>query len=179
MVVARCPRCRRSPHALDRARSIGAYDGSLKAIIHALKYEGRRSLAKPLGAFMRERGADILAGADAVVPVPLHLSRRRERGFNQAADLAARLGPPVVTALRRSRATPPQSSLPASQRHRNVRHVFTLTRSARRLRGLTVVIIDDVWTTGATLEACARVLKEGGCLEVRALTAARAVRSRR
>jgi len=179
VAVSYCPRCRRSRRALDRAGAMGAYEGPLKAIIHALKYEGLRSLASPLARIMRERGADILAGADAVVPVPLHLSRRRERGFNQAADLAARLGPPVVTALRRRTATAPQSGLPASQRHRNVRNAFALARPARRLAGQTVVVVDDVCTTGATLEACARVLKEGGCREVRALTAARAGRSQR
>ena len=86
---------------MDRARAVGGYDGALRAIVHALKYEGRRSLARPLAALMRARGADMLAGADWVVPVPLHPSRRRERGFNQAADLARHLGVPVRQALRR------------------------------------------------------------------------------
>jgi predicted amidophosphoribosyltransferase len=85
----------------------------------------------------------------------------------------------MVLALRRRRATTPQSGLPASQRHRNVRGAFVLTAEARRLAGRTVVIVDDVCTTGATLEACARAMKAAGCREVRALTAARAVRSRR
>jgi predicted amidophosphoribosyltransferase len=87
---------------VDRARAVGAYDGSLRAIVHALKYEGRRSLARPLATFMRTRGADVLGGADWVVPVPLHPSRRRERGFNQAADLARHLGLPTCNALARS-----------------------------------------------------------------------------
>jgi ComF family protein len=173
-----CPRCRRSPRSLDRALAIGAYEGALKTIIHGLKYDGLRSLAAPLGRLMRERGAAILTGADAVVPVPLHFLRRRQRGFNQAADLAAGLGLPVVHALRRTAATAPQSGLPASQRNRNVRKAFALTRTAGSLAGRTVVLIDDVCTTGATIEACARELKGGGCLAVRALTAARAVRSR-
>ncbi|MGH9141927.1 MAG: ComF family protein, partial [Vicinamibacterales bacterium] len=68
--LARCPRCRRSAHALDRARAIGAYDGSLRAIVHALKYEGRRSLARPLGRLMRERGAALIEGAACAIPVP-------------------------------------------------------------------------------------------------------------
>jgi ComF family protein len=157
---------------------VGAYSGSLRAIVHALKYEGRRSLAAPLAARMRAGAGDVLDGAAAVVPVPLHPSRRRERGFNQASDLAGRLGPPVSRALRRVRPTVPQVTLPAAQRHGNVRGAFTTTRAARDLAGLVVVLVDDVSTTGATLEACARALQDAGVREVRALTAARVVTER-
>ena len=160
---------------MDRARAVGGYDGALRAIVHALKYEGRRSLAQPLAELMRIRGADMLTGADWAVPVPLHPSRRRERGFNQAADLARHLGVPVRRALRRHRATQAQTGLPAARRHGNVRGAFRPTRAARGLAGSTVLLIDDVSTTGATLDACARVLKELGVREVRALTAARVV----
>jgi ComF family protein len=160
---------------VDRARAIGEYDGALKAIVHALKYEARRSLARPLAALMQHRGADLVAAADCAVPVPLHPARRRERGFNQAADLARHLGLPVNDALRRVRATATQTGLPAAQRHRNVRDAFAVTRSARDLIGRTVLMVDDVSTTGATLEACARVLKQLGVREVLALTAARVV----
>lgn len=177
--LARCPRCRRATRHVDRARAIGAYDGPLRAIIHAFKYEGRRSLAKPLARLMRDRGMDVLAGATCVVPIPLHASRRRHRGFNQATDLARRLPLPVVQALRRTRATPTQTSLPAARRHGNVRSAFALTRAGRSLSGSTIVLVDDVSTTGATLEACARVLKDAGVREVRALTAARVVTSPR
>jgi ComF family protein len=177
--LACCPRCRRSRRTIDRARAIGAYDGALRAIVHALKYEGRRSLARPLGRLMRERGADMLAGAVCVVPVPLHASRRRHRGFNQAADLARHLGLPVVAALRRVRATTTQTGLPAGRRHRNVRDAFAATRGCDALAGAVIVLVDDVSTTGATLEACARTLKEAGVTEVRALTAARVVTSPR
>src|SRR5204862_6556651 len=127
----------------------------------------------------RQRGADLLDGAGCAVPVPLHASRRRSRGFNQAFDLARHLGLPVSKALRRVRATTAQTGLPAAQRHRNVRHAFAPTRHARVLAGAIVVLVDDVSTTGATLEACARALKEAGVREVRALTAARVVASRR
>jgi ComF family protein len=161
------------PRAIDRARAIGDYDGALRAIMQAFKYEGRRSLAVPLGVLMRLRGADVLDGAACVVPVPLHASRRRHRGFNQALDLARRLDLPVIHALSRVRATPTQTGLPAAQRHRNVRDAFALARGGDTVRGSIVVLIDDVRTTGATLEACARVLKGAGAAEVRALTAAR------
>jgi ComF family protein len=147
----------------------------LRAIIHALKYDGRRSLARRLAPLMRARGGDILAGACCVVPVPLHASRVRERGFNQAADLAGPLGLPVVHALRRVRATATQTGLPSARRHKNVRDAFQPTRAARAVDRAIVVLVDDVCTTGATLEACARVLKACGAAEVRALTAARVV----
>jgi ComF family protein len=171
----RCPRCRRGHRHVDRALAVGAYDGTLRLIVHALKYDGRRSLARPLAALMRQRGADVLGGADAVVPVPLHRSRRCQRGFNQASDLAAHLGLPVIHALRRVRATRSQAELPAARRHGNVRGAFAATPQAAALRASVVVLIDDVSTTGATLEACARSLKEHGVAQVRALTAARVV----
>ena len=174
-----CPRCRRGRPIVDRAGAVGEYDGALRAIIHALKYDGRRSLARPLGALMRERGADLLAGAVCAIPVPLHASRRRHRGFNQAADLARHVGLPVCAALVRRRVTATQTGLPAAQRHRNVRDAFAITRAGRTLRLATVVIVDDVSTTGATLDACAQVLKEAGVAQVLALTAARVVTTRR
>lgn len=173
--LERCPRCRRRPAAVDRTRAVGAYEGTLRSIVHALKYDGCRSLARPLARLMRDRGADMLAGASAVVPVPLHGSRRRDRGFNQARDLARHLGLPLVDALRRVRATAPQAELPAAQRHANVRDAFAVRRPVAALRTRVVVLVDDVSTTGATLNACARVLKEAGVGEVRALTAARVV----
>ena len=154
---------------------IGAYDGTLRAIIHAFKYDGRRSLAAKLGELMRIRGADAMRGADAAVPVPLHPARRRERGFDQAADLARHVGLPVIHGLRRIRPTAVQAGLPAARRHGNVRGAFALRPQAAALDGCTVVLIDDVSTTGATLEACARALAAAGVREVRALTAARVV----
>ncbi|PWT79690.1 MAG: amidophosphoribosyltransferase [Blastocatellia bacterium] len=175
-VAVRCVRCRRSRPTIDCARAIGSYEGALRAIVHALKYEGRRSLANRLAALMRVRGAEILANADCVVPVPLHRSRLRARGFNQAVDLARPLGPPVCHALYRVRATTAQTGLPASRRHGNVRNAFAATGKGHVLKGAIVVLVDDVSTTGATLEACARALKSHGVREVRALTAARAVR---
>lgn len=176
--AARCARCRRGHRFITRALAAGAYEGALRAIVHALKYEGRRSLAKPLAELVRSRCGPLLDDADCLVPVPLHPSRRRARGFNQALDLARRLGSdglPVRQALRRVRATPTQTGLPAAQRYRNMRDAFTSARRATELRGCVVVLVDDVCTTGATLEACAKVLSEMGVREVRAVTAARAV----
>lgn len=177
--LARCARCRRLERPVSKARAIGAYDGALRGIIHAFKYDGRRTLARPLAAIMRSRGSEVLSGADAVVPVPLHPSRRRSRGFNQAEDLARALGCRVIPALTRVRETKPQAGLPAAQRHGNVKDAFEVTRHVSGLIGTTVVVVDDVYTTGATLDACAVALKAAGVRQVRALTAGRALTARR
>jgi ComF family protein len=167
-----CARCRRMPSLIRRGRSAGEYEGSLREIIHALKYEGRQSLARPLARLMLDAGGDLLEDADYLVPVPLHPWRRLRRGFNQAAVLAGHLGLPVVHALWRRRSTPPQSGLSAGARRRNVKEAFRLAPFARSLDGRHVVLIDDVRTTGATLEACASVLLDAGVQEVGALTVA-------
>jgi ComF family protein len=152
----------------------------MKEVIHALKYERRRSIAPPLGELMRITGARLLSDADVVVPVPLHPRREFQRGFNQAEDLARHLGVPVVPLLKRVVFTTSQIELPKEQRRENVKNAFALSVPGSRfpVPGV-VVLVDDVATTGATLEACARVLKQGGVKEVRALTAARVVNERR
>jgi ComF family protein len=172
-----CVRCRESPPRFVIARSAGRYDGSLRQIIHAFKYERRRALAAPLSALMRAAGADVLDGADAVVPVPLHPLRALRRGFNQADDLAVRLGPRVWRILRRIRAGAPQADLEEERRMENVAHAFSARPRLLPLRRppRTVVLVDDVMTTGATLDACSAALLDAGVREVRALTVARAV----
>jgi ComF family protein len=172
-----------SPHeGTDAALTFVAadYRGPLRDIIHAFKYEGRRTLARPLGRLMIDAGASALDGASCVVPVPLHPWKRVRRGFNQAADLARHLGPPVVHALWRSRLRPAQVGLPAAERRRNVHDAFVPSPllSAHRRETLiahrVVVLVDDVRTTGATLQECALVLSSMGAAEVRGLTLAQA-----
>ena len=122
------------------------------------------------GPLLREAAGDLLDDADAVVPVPLHPWRQWRRGYNQAELLAATLGRPVWQVLRRRRATPPQTALDRHARQDNVRHAFALggwmpgaaDRARRRVEGRTLVLVDDVLTTGATLDACARVLRRRG-----------------
>jgi ComF family protein len=178
---AMCPACRRRPPgAVELTKCAGEYDGSLRAILHAFKYDGRRTLASPLGELLRGAAGDLLNDASCAVPVPLHPWRRMHRGFNQAADLAAALPLPVVHALWRRRLTSPQTGLAAAARRRNVRGAFRLSPFLRRaaiqsmIAGRIVVLVDDVRTTGATLDACAHVLRDAGAKEVRALTVARA-----
>jgi len=172
IVEARCPRCRRRTSSITCSRAIGAYAGALRDVIHALKYGRRRSIARELGRRMQRACEEVLNGASVAVPVPLHRSRQRTRGFNQAAELARHVGLPRLRALTRVRATPSQTDLPAARRHANVRNAFALRRGYD-VRGLCVVLVDDVSTTGATLEACASVLLAAGAREVRAVTAAR------
>jgi ComF family protein len=184
---------RRSSFVLQviaQGRAIGPYESTLREVIHALKYDKRRSIAPRLAAMMASEGLDVLRGADLVVPVPLHRRRQRERGFNQAEELARHLPVPMRRVLKRVRATRPQIELPAHERRDNVRDAFALRRpllglltrraqqDGRPLQGRTIVVVDDVATTGATLDACARVLQAAGAVEVRALTAARVVNAR-
>lgn len=177
-----CGRCLGDPPAFEVARSAGLYAGSLKSILRAFKYEGRRTLAARLAGLMREAGAGVLAEAHAVVPVPLHPWRAMHRGFNQADDLARHLGLPVWQPIRRIRHGPPQAGLSSRERRENVRHAFGLRGTfvvgwegalARRLRNRTVVLVDDVMTTGATLDGCSRALLDAGVGTVRVLTVAR------
>jgi ComF family protein len=170
-----------SEHTVSWACAVDHYEGRMKEIIHALKYERRRSIAPRLGALMRECGAALLRDAAIVVPVPLHPRREYERGFNQAEDLALHLGLPVMKLLTRVRHTQSQIELPKEQRQQNVKNAFaalSLSKGRLPVPGI-VVLIDDVSTTGSTLDACARVLKDAGVKEVRALTAARVVNARR
>jgi ComF family protein len=179
-----CSRCSAHAPPFDLARSAAEFDGTVRELIHAFKYERRRGLAPALASLMRERAHDVLAGADAVVPVPLHPFRSLSRGFNQADDLARLLGLPVWRILRRRRWRTAQATLGASARHHNLSGAFeargSWVRSGRRRARLAraiVVIVDDVITTGATIEVCATELQALGVRSVRALTVARAVQS--
>lgn len=177
-----CEPCCASNSVVERARAIGEYEGTLREIIHALKYSARISLARPLAERMRDRGRALLSDIDYVVPVPLHWRREYQRGFNQAREIARHLGPPVVEALRRRRATRAQVELAADCRRANVTGAFAIRKEwfgRLTIRGKKVLLIDDVSTTGATLESCAAVLKDFGASEVHALTAARVVTRRR
>ncbi len=259
--------------ALTALRTLGPYEGVLRDLVHALKFDRRRSLARRLGALLCSNAVDIFDGADALVPVPLHPWRQWRRGFNQVDDLAralrtahraaallaptalvaldapvahaapvtpaapfapvapvapvapiapsapvapvapsapaapvAPVGPaapdapiasaalvalvasvacdlPVWHALRRRRATKPQSELDADARQANVRDAFRLSgwtgwrRAgwAAKVSGRTLVLVDDVTTTGATLDACGEVLRRHGAREIRAVTIGRVV----
>jgi len=186
--VALCPQCREEEFEFDRARSYGLYTGDLRAVILQLKFRHRERLGKRLGELLGSTWSSLAetlpAAAPVLVPVPLHHSRKRERGFNQAELLARGLrrvagaaGTPRLRietrCLYRTRATPPQTGLSLQQRKENVRDVFAVARPDR-IRGRVAILVDDVMTTGATLSACAAALKKAGALQVLGLTLARA-----
>jgi ComF family protein len=173
-----CRACSVTLGAVASARSVGAFDGALADIVHALKYGRRPSVAPPLARLMRTAGRDLLATVDLLVPVPLHRRRERERGFNQAEALARGLGPPVCAALVRARATAAQVGLSGDARRANLHGAFALTCAAGTLRGRTVAVVDDVLTTGATVAACAEALAAAEPRAIVAITAARAVTAR-
>ena len=155
---------------------MAVFEDRLRHAIHKLKYRRLAALAEPLGDAMARFYLQSPLPADMIVPVPLHPRRQRDRGYNQAALLANRLGratclPVRPAALIRVRATVAQMSLNAAQRKENVDGAFRCDDLT--VRGQHVLLIDDVCTTGATLDACAVALKMAGAAEVRGLTLAR------
>lgn len=179
---ALCPACHADRPAFDRARAPLRYDDSSKRVVLALKRGDRLDLAPVLAGWMARAAPELVAGADLVVPVPLHWRRLLSRRHNQAGELARALGrlarlPVAAGLLVRTRPTPSQGEMrtPAA-RLRNVQGAFTVPeRHRRRLAGRRVLVVDDVFTTGATLGACARALKRAGAVSVFALTAARVI----
>lgn len=176
-----CGRCRRGRQPLAAGVSLGPYEGSLRAVIHELKYRGRRRVAGRLAEALLEDEPtrNLVASSDVLIPVPLHPRRLRERGFNQAALIARELGrrtgrPCGDRALVRRKDTAPQAGLSAAARRRNVDAAFAVRRRGL-VAGHVVTLVDDVFTTGATAYACARALRDAGAVEVRLLSAARVV----
>jgi ComF family protein len=160
------------PPAYGRARAVVRYDEIARALVHALKYGDRLELAPTMGRWMVQAGSELLADADALVPVPLHWRRQWTRRFNQAALLAQAMSrscelPVLHTALRRVRATPQQVGLPRAERAANVQAAFRVPDQAKAIiRGKRLVLVDDVLTSGATVDTCARALFRGGALSV-------------
>jgi len=184
-----CARCIRSPRAFTRARCALVYDRAVIPAVHAFKYAGRVRMAAPLGAMMLAvfRSQWEPGSIDLVLPVPLHPKRMRSRGFNQAYLLVRSWGlpencpkpPSSQPVLKREliirrRHTASQSTLDRRRRTKNIRGAFALTDRSQ-IQGRSILLIDDVYTTGATVDECARLLLEGGARQVDVLTLARAV----
>jgi len=169
------------PPAYNRARAAVRYDDVARKLVHALKYGDRLDLAPTMGRWMARAGGELLADADALVPVPLHWRRQWARRFNQAALLAqiiARTNGRVVAhgALKRVKATPQQVGLDKSERAHNVQGAFRVPAAGRaEVAGRKLLLIDDVLTSGATIDACTRALLRVGATSVDVLVFARVV----
>ncbi len=172
-----CRFCKISPPKLEAIRSAAVFQGPLRKAIHALKYYRRKEVAEPLGSIMAARIHHPEA-IDYLVPIPLHPRREQERGYNQSALLAQALGkevgiPVVLHGLERVRHTRPQVTLSAEERRKNVEGAFRC--SSGELRDKSILLIDDVCTTGATMDAAAEAAWDCGARHVWGLTLARAV----
>ena len=169
------------PPVFERARAVARYDDVARKLVHRLKYGDRLELARALAAMMARAGAELLADADVIVPVPLHRARLWRRRFNQAMALAEAVAKPSGVPcdpflLARVRATAPQVGLTKAQRGENLQGAFRAPPEARpRLQGRRVLLVDDVLTTGATANAASRALLRGGAKAVDVLVFARVV----
>lgn len=174
-----------NPPVWGRARAVAAFDGVVRDLIHAFKYADRHDARRLFGRWLAQAGADLLPGADVLVPVPLARWRLLRRQFNQAAVLAQELSRRSGVrfhpdALRRTRATVSQVGLSHEERRRNVRNAFAVpARRAAAVSGRRIVLVDDVITTGATVEACARALLSAGATQVDVLALAMVTDPRR
>jgi len=175
-----CAVCLAKPPAFDSARAILAYDEKSRGAILALKHADRLDLVPGFARWLSRTGRALLESSDLVVPVPLHPLRLWRRRYNQSAELARRLARDwsltYATALIRSRATPSQGAMASAKaRRRNVLRAFKVPEP-QRVAGKRVLLLDDVLTTGATAEACARALKRAGAARVDVLALARVVK---
>jgi len=177
-----CAACLAQPPAFDQARAILAYDDNSRGAILALKHADRLELVPGFARWLARTGAELIAQSDVVVPVPLHRGRLWKRRYNQSAELARRLARDWKLdfdpfALVRSRATPSQGAMASAKaRRRNVLSAFKVP-DAGRMKGKSVLLLDDVMTTGATVQACARALKRAGAARVHVLVLARVVKA--
>jgi ComF family protein len=169
-----CLDCANRPWFFNEARSFGFYEAGLAELVKGLKYGGERALARELARYLLEAGEGLLARAEALTFVPLTEAKLHQRGFNQAELLARELSKlaklPVVPALAKVRETADQTALKPQERLENVHGAFAPVGRARCER---ILLVDDVYTTGATAEECSRALREGGYEEVYVLTVAR------
>jgi ComF family protein len=180
---AMCGACLGDPPSFSMARAALVYDDASRAAILKFKHADRIEHVHSFVPWLMRAGAEVLEGVDMIVPVPLHRWRLLKRRYNQAALLAQVLAKSagktvVLDALTRQRATPSQGHLGVAERQKNVKNAFVVNpKRLGSLKGRSVVLVDDVYTTGATVSACAEALKRGGAADVRVLAVARVVKT--
>lgn len=180
-VELRCAACTASPPRFGRARAVVVYDDNSKRLVLGYKHADRLHATPAFASWLQRAGHELVDGCDAIAPVPLHWLRLAWRRYNQAAELGRRLAASadkrfIPDLLRRRRHTPSQGKLSRGARLRNVQGAFTVNQARMaELAGARILLIDDVFTTGATVEECARVLKRCGAAQVDVLTLARVV----
>ncbi len=178
----RCGHCLAHPPHFERALSHYRYEGAIRELLHSFKYNRRTHLRAPLALLTLEWLPPFLAehSPHLIVPVPLHPSRLRQRGFNQAVLIGTVLSrqlslPLIPDALVRTRVTEPQITLPAAERRTNVHDAFAV-KKPECVAGKRILLLDDVMTTGSTVNECARVLKKAGAVHIMVVTVARTAR---
>lgn len=170
-------RDRGTAHFYEKGLALCSYNDTMRESLYKMKYQGRREYAETYGRLMAQYFGNVIkrAGVEGIVPVPLHPKRERERGYNQAALLARAFGresgiPVYENYLVRTRHTPPMKSLSTAERQNNLKKAFKIGQNDVKLR--VTIVIDDIYTTGSTIDAVAKMLLEAGALRVFFITLA-------
>ncbi|MEW6097008.1 MAG: ComF family protein [bacterium] len=175
-----CKECQTIKRYFYKARVVGVYEGILRESIHIFKFEKKIGLHKPLGEllvnYLKEQQGDLIRQIDFIIPVPLHRKRLKSRGFNQAQLLCCYIerhfNVPLNLDLKRIRFTPPQMNLKREERLQNIKGAFEI-KNHNSIMGKSILLVDDIFTTGATVDECSKVLINAGAKQVFVLTLAR------
>lgn len=171
-----CPDCMEGTFFYERAYSCFEYKGMGKVLMHKFKYEGKVQLAKVIAGLMEERLKNEGLKTDAIIPVPIHWKKLESRGFNQssliARELGERTGKPVIDCLERTKETKAQYNLDRTQRYLNIVDAFSVRLRYNIDKYKSILLLDDIYTTGSTVNECSRVLKKAGAKRVYVITAA-------
>lgn len=177
-----CVDCKRKKYSFEFARSVGIYRGVLRECIHLFKYHGEKKLAEPLGELLIDylvRNQEFKKGIDLIIPVPLHKNDLKGRGFNQSVLLGRIIEnyfsiPAKEEVLIKKKLTPSQVNLSKKEREKNILRAFSIDRP-EEIRGKNILILDDIFTTGSTVEECSKELKKAKAKNIFILTLARSV----
>lgn len=171
-----CPDCKAGVFYYDKAYSCFAYSGAGKELVYKLKYEGKTQLSKVIAGLMKERLRNEGLTIDAIVPVPIHENKLKTRGFNQsyliARELGERLEKPLIDCMTRTKETKEQYNLDRAQRYLNIIDAFSVRLRYNIDKYKSILLLDDIYTTGSTVNECSKVLKKAGAKTIYVVTAA-------